>query len=38
LASVAPAEREWEYRMEQDSEWILAEPELRLLERDPRIN
>jgi hypothetical protein len=38
LVSVTSSEREWEYRIEQDPEWLLAEPELRLLERDPRVN
>ena len=36
-ASPSPV-REWDYRMEHDPEWTLAEPELKLLERDPRIN
>ena len=30
--------REWEYSMEQDSGWELAQPELKLLEHDPRFN
>jgi hypothetical protein len=28
--------REWEYRMEQDPHWELAQPELKLLEKDPK--
>lgn len=31
-------EREWQYRMEHDSGWALAQPELALLEHDPRFN
>ena len=38
LASIAPATREWEYRIEQDVDWNLANPELSLLEKDLRIN
>lgn len=30
--------REWEYRIEQDPDWLLAQPELKLLERDHQIN
>lgn len=30
--------REWDYHIEQDSGWELAQPELRLLEHDPRFN
>jgi hypothetical protein len=30
--------REWEYRIEHDPTWKLADPELCLLEHDPRIN
>lgn len=30
--------REWDYRMEQDADWELAQPELQLLEHDPRFN
>lgn len=30
--------REWEYRMEKDVGWDLAEPELQLLEHDLRLN
>lgn len=30
--------REWEYYMEQDSGWELAQPELKLLEHDPHFN
>ena len=30
--------REWEYLMEKDAEWKLAQPELQLLERDPRFS
>ena len=38
LASITPATREWEYRIEQDVDWNLANLELSLLERDLRIN
>lgn len=35
----APSQlREWEYRMEQDLHWELAQPELKLLEHDPHFN
>ena len=30
--------REWEYSMEQDTHWELAQPELKLLEHDPHFN
>lgn len=30
--------REWDFVMEHDSDWALAQPELRLLERDSKIN
>lgn len=30
--------REWDYRMEHDADWELAQPELHLLEHDPRFN
>ncbi|KRA74389.1 hypothetical protein ASD78_12980 [Lysobacter sp. Root667] len=30
--------REWDFVMEHDADWALAQPELRLLERDSRIN
>ena len=30
--------RQWGYRMEYDLDWVLAKPELALLERDPRFN
>ena len=30
--------REWDFIMEHDSDWDLAQPELRLLERDPKFN
>jgi hypothetical protein len=36
-SALAPL-REWEYRIEHDPTWKLADPELSLLERDPRIN
>lgn len=35
LISAASKPREWEYLMEQDLDWVLAKPELDLLERDP---
>lgn len=35
LVSVAAPLREWEYRMEHDPHWTLAEPELFLSERAP---
>jgi Family of unknown function (DUF695) len=38
LISAHSQSREWEYRLEQDIDWKLAEPELRLLESDPRFN
>jgi hypothetical protein len=30
--------REWDFHMEFDPGWMLAQPELKLPERDPRIN
>jgi len=36
LLSSPVSQREWEYRLEEDMAWYLAEPELRLLEKDPR--
>jgi hypothetical protein len=36
LLSCPESQREWEYRLEEDMTWHLAEPELRLLEKDPR--
>lgn len=30
--------REWEYYMERDSGWVLAQPELKLLEQDSHFN
>jgi len=30
--------REWEFKMEDDPEWVLAQPELRLLEKDHRFS
>ena len=30
--------REWDYRMEHDSGWILAQPELQLIEHDVRLS
>jgi len=38
LSSITPPTREWEYRIEQDIDWNLANPELSLIERDLRIN
>lgn len=38
LVSEASPLREWDYRMEHDPDWELAQPELRLLESDPRCN
>lgn len=38
LISDNPQSREWEYRMEQDLDWKLADPELKLLERDTQFN
>lgn len=38
LISTDSQSREWEFRMEQDPDWQLAEPELKLLEHDPRFN
>lgn len=38
LVSAPSQLREWEYRIEQDADWELAQPELRLLEHDPRFN
>jgi hypothetical protein len=36
VSSASP--RPWEYRIEEDSEWQLAQPELTLLEHDPKFN
>jgi hypothetical protein len=30
--------REWEYKMEEDHDWVLIRPELVLLEKDPKFN
>ncbi len=30
--------QEWEYLMEKDADWKLAQPELQLLDRDPRFS
>lgn len=30
--------REWDYHMEHDSGWALAQPELQLIERDTQLN
>lgn len=38
LISSAEQVREWDYQMEQDSGWNLAQPELQLLEHDPYFN
>lgn len=38
LVSKSDALREWEYRMEHDDTWTLAQPELRLLECDPQFD
>lgn len=38
LASAPSQLREWDYRMEHDPSWALAQPELRLMEHDPRVN
>ncbi len=38
LVSAPSQLREWDYRMEQDTDWELAKPELQLLEHDPRFN
>lgn len=38
LVSEASQLREWDYRIEHDPDWELAQPELQLLERDPRVN
>lgn len=38
LISAPSSLREWDYRMEHDSGWELAQPELALLEKDPRFN
>lgn len=37
VSAVSPL-REWDYRMEYDIDWSLAQPELHLLENDPRFN
>lgn len=36
LLSSPVSQREWEYRLVEDMAWHLAQPELRLLEKDPR--
>ena len=38
LVSTASPLREWDYQMEYDIGWDLAQPELHLLEHDPRFN
>ena len=38
LVSAANPLRQWEYRMERDPDWALAESELALIERTPGIN
>lgn len=38
LVSAPSQLREWDYQMEHDADWELAQPELRLLEHDPRFN
>jgi hypothetical protein len=38
LASGRAPLRQWEYRMEHDPDWNLAQAELTLLERDPKFN
>lgn len=38
LVSAEPALREWQYTLEEDVNWHLCQPELRLLESDPRFN
>ena len=38
LVATASPLREWDYRMEHDIHWNLAQPELHLLEHDPRFN
>jgi hypothetical protein len=38
LVSTNHAVREWEYRMEEDPDWRLPQPELQLLVKDPRFN
>lgn len=30
--------REWDYRMEHDSDWALAQPEMQLIEHDVRLS
>lgn len=37
VAELSPL-REWDYQMEHDADWELAQPELRLLEHDPHFN
>lgn len=36
LVSAPSSLREWEYHMEHDENWDLAQPELELLEKDPK--
>jgi hypothetical protein len=38
LVSDPNSPRQWEYHMEHDSPWTLAQPELSLLEHDSRFN
>lgn len=38
LAAEPSPLREWDYHMEHDAGWELAQPELHLLEHDPRFN
>jgi len=38
LVSEASQLREWNYRMDHDADWELAQPELHLLEQDPRFS
>lgn len=38
LLSTPKPLREWDYQMKQDPDWELAQPELHLLEHDPRFN
>lgn len=38
LVSGSTPLREWDYQMEYDVDWELAQPELHLLEQDPRFN
>ncbi|KLD73722.1 DUF695 domain-containing protein [Xanthomonas hyacinthi] len=38
LAAEPSPLREWDYKMERDDDWELAQPELHLLEHDPHFN